>query len=241
MVNKIPKYLEVINLKDSMMRKIVGTFVVFVLAFNFTSCSTDELTIDHTQEALLKQIELKRAADGSYSIAYQLSNKTISVAQEDVNSNSKEFYLSKVEFKTKEQHIENLALSENRLSVGFFDNLMDKSTKFAIEDENINFAKGSTSAFLKTYGVTSNDDGTIQLDFEVNDNVITEFLYNNVLGIHEIHLRKGTSKEKIFSRAIDIPITKILKIDFVNHILFGKGAAARTERKPRVVYDESRR
>lgn len=223
------------------MRNSVGTFLVFVLALNFTSCSTDELTLDNAPEALLKQIELKRAADGSYSIAYQLSNNTIAVVQEDVNLNSKEFHLSKVGFNTKEQHLENLALNENRLHVGFFDNMLDKSTKFEVEDEHINFSKGADADFLKTYGITANDDGTLQLEFEVNDNVVTEFFHNNVLGIYEIHLRKGTSTEKVFSRAIDIPITKILKIDFVNHILFGKGAAQRTERKPRVIYDESRR
>lgn len=221
------------------MRKIAVIFLVFVFAFNFTSCSTDELNLENSQEPLLKQIELKRAEDGSYSIAYKVSNKTISVVQEDASSNTKDFHLSKVAFKTKEQHTENLALSENRLSVGFFDDMLGKSTKFAIEDENIKFSKGSATEFLKTYGVTANDDGTLQLDFEVNDNVVTEFIYNNVLGIYEVHLRKGTSTEKVFSRAIDIPITNILKIDFVNHILFGKGAAERTERKPRVVYDKS--
>ena len=222
------------------MRKSVGTFLVFVLALNFASCSTDELTLDNVPEALLKQIELKRAADGSYSIAYQLSNNTDVVALENLGSNTKEFHLSKVDFKTKKQHLEKLALNENRLSVGFFDNMIDKSTKFEIEDENINFAKGANTDFLKTYGIRKNDDGTLQLDFEVNDNVVTEFFHNNLLGIYEIHLRKGTSTEKVFSRTIDIPITKILKIDFVNHIIFGKGANQRPKRKPRVVYDESR-
>ena len=222
------------------MRKSVGTFLVFVLALNFASCSTDELTLDNVPEALLKQIELKRAADGSYSIAYQLSNNTDVVALENLGSNTKEFHLSKVDFKTKKQHLEKLALNENRLSVGFFDNMIDKSTKFEIEDENINFAKGANTDFLKTYGIRKNDDGTLQLDFEVNDNVVTEFVHNNLLGLYEIHLRKGTSTEKVFSRTIDIPITKILKIDFVNHTLYGKGANQRPKRKPRVVYDESR-
>ena len=32
-------------------------------------------------------------------------------------------------------------------------------------------------------------DGTIQLDFEVNDNVITEFVYNEDLAAYEVHLR----------------------------------------------------
>jgi hypothetical protein len=144
-----------------------------------------------------------------------------------------------VGFDTKESYREDLNLSENKLSVGFFDDMLDKSTKFTIEDEDISFAKGSTNKYLKTYSLTSKGDGTIQLDFEVNDNVSTTVTYNSLLGVYEVHLTKGASDVQVFSKAIDIPLTKILKIDFVNHFLMGKGAVQRAERKPRVVYDES--
>jgi hypothetical protein len=223
------------------MRKITLAFLVFIFAFSFTSCSTDELDIESTPEALLKQIELKRDANGVYSIAYLVSNKTLSVTQEDITSNTKEFHLSKVAFDTQEQYTESLELNNNRLSVGFFEDIIGESTQFEIEDENISFAKGGATEFLKTYGLTTNYDGTLQLDFEVEDNVATTFLYNKLLGIYEVHLRKGTSAQKVFSLAVDIPITKIIKIDFVNHRLFGKGTVQRKERKPRVVYDTSRR
>jgi hypothetical protein len=221
------------------MRKIAFTFLFCFAALGFTSCSNNELDIDETPEALLKQIELKRDANGVYSIAYQVLNNTLSVTHNDVTSNTKEIHLSKVVFDTKNQYSQSLALSDNRLSVGLFDDTVGESAKFTIEDDNINFAKGGETKFLKTYGLTTNEDGTLQLDFEVEDNVVTTFLFNKLLGIYEVHLRNGPSTQKVFSLTVDIPITKILKIDFVNHALFGKGAAVRKERKPRVVYDTS--
>jgi hypothetical protein len=90
---------------------------------------------------------------------------------------------------------------------------------------------------LKTYGLATNNDGTIQLDFEVNNNVVTDFVYNEELAIHEVHLKKGTATDKVFSRSITIPDTGVLKIDFINHKLSGKSVAETAVRKPVIIYD----
>jgi hypothetical protein len=222
------------------MKKLCVGFIAVVLAFSFTSCSTNETDLEIPQQSLLKSYELKRDASGAYSIDFDVTDNTVSDTRKNLKSLTNEFHLSKVGYDTKDKYRENLTLNDNKLRIGFFDNETGKTTKFTIEDENITLAKGSSGIFLKTYGLKTNTDGTIQLDFEVNDNVITEFVYNEDLAIHEVHLRKGASDSKVFSRSLTIPDTGVLKLDFVNHKFLGKGSVVEyTEKKPRVTVDPS--
>jgi len=149
-------------------------------------------------------------------------------------------HLNKVNHDTKDQYRNDFTLDNNTLRVGFFDNETGKQMRFSVEDENITFAKGISTKFLKEYGITSNTDGTIQLDFEVNSNVKTEFIYNDDLATYEVHLSKGTSSDSKFTRTLTVPDTGVLRLDFVNHNLLGKGLAESTSTIPRViiVYDE---
>lgn len=220
------------------MKKLYVGFLAVVLAFSFTSCSTSETDFDTPQEPLLKKAQLKRDASGAYSVDYVVADKTVSDVRKDLNSLTNEFHLSKVAHDTKDQYREDLTLNDNKLRIGFFDNETGKSMKLTIEDENITLAKGNSTKFLKTYGLTTNDDGTIQLDFEVNNNVQTEFVYNEELAIHEVHLRKGTSTDKVFSRSLTIPDSGILKLDFVNHKYLGKSLTTSLERHPVIIFEE---
>jgi hypothetical protein len=215
------------------MKKISVAFLAVVLAFSYTSCSTNETDLETSQEPLLKKAQLKRDANGAYSVRYDVSDNTVSDTRNDVNSLTKEFHLSKVGYDTKDQYREDLSLKDNTLRIGFIDNETGKSTRFIIEDKNFTFAKGNSTEFLKTYDWTLNSDNTVQLDFEVNDNVVAEFVYNEDLAIYEVHLSKGTSADKVFSRIINIPDNGVLKIDFVNHKLLGKGLEEQVERHPR--------
>jgi hypothetical protein len=221
------------------MKKLCTGFLSFVLAFSFTSCSTNETDIEIPQESLLKSYKLKRDVNGAYSIEYNVADNTVSDARKDINSLTNEFHLSKVGYDAKDQYRENVSLNANTLHIGFFDTETGRSMKLTVEDENITFAKGSSTRFLKTFGLATNNDGTIQLDFEINDSVVAEFVYNEDLAIHEVHLRKGTSTDKVFSRSLTIPDTGVLKLDFVNHNLLGKGTSEVVERKPRVTTDSS--
>ena len=220
------------------MKKLYVGFLAVVLAFSFTSCSTNETDLEIPQESLLKKAQLQRDANGAYSIDYVVADKTVSDTHKDLSSLSNEFRLSKVGYDTKDQYRENFTLNDNKLRIGFFDEETGKTTKFTIEDKNITFAKGKSTKFLKTYGLATSNDGTIQLDFEVNDNVITEFVYNEELAIHEVHLRKGISTDKIFSRSLTIPDSGVLKLDFVNHLLLGKGLTESVETHPKIIFEE---
>jgi len=222
------------------MKKLCVGFLAVVLAFSFTSCSTNETDLEIPQESLLKKAQLKRDASGAYSVEFVVADKTVSDSYTDINSLSNEFHLSKVGYDTKDQYREDLTLNDNKLRIGFFDKETGKSIKLTISDENITFAKGTSTKFLKNYGLETNADGTIQLEFEVNDNVVTEFVYNEELGIHEVHLRKGTSTDKKYSRSLTIPDSGVLKLDFVNHKFLGKSTSLEvTDRKPEIIWEDN--
>jgi hypothetical protein len=221
------------------MKKISVGFLAIVLAFSFASCSTNESDFEIPQESLLKQVKLQRDASGAYSVDYVVSDHTTSDVHQDLNSLTNEVHLNKVSYDTKDQYRNDFKLDNNTLRVGFFDNETGKKMRFTIEDENITFAKGNSTEFLKEYSLLSNKDGSIQLDFEVNDNVNTEFVYNEDLAAYEVHLSKGAGSENKFSRTLNVSDTGILKLDFVNHKLLGKGTAESSERKPRVIMDFS--
>lgn len=220
------------------MKKLCVGFLAVVLAFSFTSCSTNETDLEIPQENLLKKAQLKRDASGAYSVEYVVADNTVSNLRIGITSLSNEFHLSKVGYDTKDQYREDLTLNDNKLRIGFFDTESGKTTKFTIEDENITFAKGmNNESFLKTYGLSINPDGTIQLDFELNKNVVTEFVYNEELEIYEVHLSKGVSVGSVFSRTIAMPDKGILKIDFVNHKFLGKGLTETVEKRPREIIE----
>jgi hypothetical protein len=220
------------------MKKLGVGFLAVVLALSLGSCSTIETDFETPQEPLLKKAQLKRDASGAYSIDYIVADKTESSVHKNLNSLTNEIHLSKVGYDTKDQYRNDFTLENNKLRVGFFDAETGRKTKLTIEDENITLAKGNTTKFLKTYELATNNDGTIQLDFEVNENVITEFVYNEDLGIHEVHLSKGVATNKMFSRSLTVPDTGVLKLDFVNHKLKGKGTAEYAERKPVIVFED---
>ena len=220
------------------MKKLSVGFLAIVLAFSFTSCMTTESDFEIPNSPLLEKVTLQRDASGAYSVDYTVADNTVSDVRKDFNSLTNEVRLSKVNHDTKDQYRNDFTLENNKLRIGFFDNETGKSMSISVEDENITLAKGKSTKFLKEYSMSTNDDGTIQLDFEVNNNVNTEFLYNEDLGVYEVHLSKGTSSNNKFSRSLNVPENGTLKLDFVNHKLLGKGLAESIIRKPIIIFDQ---
>ena len=215
----------------------MNKFTPFILALSiiFGSCSSNENEgLINTQEKLLKSYTLKRDATGAYSIDFNTTNNTDVTTVKNVDS-SNEIILSKANHNTAKKHSNDFAIENDQLKIGFLESNKGNRTKISIEDENITFAKGGVTEFLNSYSITKNEDDTFLLDFKVNDNVVTEFIYNNDSETYEIHLSKGTTKEKDFSRQLNIPRTGILKVNFVNHKYFEKTADfAQVSEKPKV-------
>mgnify|MGYP005988316089 FL=1 len=219
------------------MRKLSVGFLAIVLAFSFTSCSTSESDFETPNSPLLEEVMLQRDASGAYFVDYKVADNTVSDVRKDFNSLTNEISLSKVTHDTKDQYRNNFTLDNNKLRIGFFDNESGKKMNITVEDENITFAKGSVTKFLKEYSMSTNANGSFQLDFKVNSNVKTEFTYNEDLAAYEVHLSNGTSSKNTFSRTLDVPDSGVLKLDFVNHKLLGKGLVSSETREPVIIID----
>lgn len=190
----------------------------FILALSivFASCSSNENEgLNNTPENLLKSYTLKRDANGAYSIDFNTTNNTDVTTVKNVDS-SNEIILSETNNNTENKHSNEFAIENDQLKIGFLESNKGKRTKISIEDENITFAKGGVTEFLNSYSITQKTDGTFQLNFKVNNNVITEFIYNKDIETYEVHLSNGETNQKDFSRIINVS-ENVLRLDFVNH------------------------
>jgi len=220
------------------MKKLGFGLLALVIAFSFGSCSTEEIEIP--QESLLKSYEIKRDAAGHYSMSYDVADNTKSVVNKNFSSLTNEINLSQWAQAEKKSYTNDFSLeNDNKLRIGILDENTGKRPFITIEDKNITFAKGEVNKdYLKSYGMKANDDGTFQLTFQVHSDVSTEFVYNEELNIHEVHLSRGVQTESKFSRTLEVDADGVLKMDFVNHYL-GAGTTASgaeyTERHPRTI------
>lgn len=199
------------------MRKIAPYFLALSLVF--ASCSSNEGEIidnNKSGQKLLKSYTLKRDGSGAYSIDFDVQNNT-EVATFKGKGNSNDIVLSESQTAKKKSYTNEYAIENDQLKIGFIENDRGKKTRISVKDDNITFAKGTVTEFLNSYSITSNEDGTFQLDFSVNSNVQTEFIYNEDKDIYEVHLSNGEANVKNFSRHFETPHSGVLKINFVNH------------------------
>lgn len=218
------------------MKNFTPYLLALSLSVIFASCSSNEAeVIENNPENLLQSYTLKRDATGAYSIDFNTANNT-DVTTLTNTDNSKEIILAETVQKTSTKHSNDFSIENNHLKIGFLETRNGKRTNIYIEDENITFAKGITE-FLNSYSITANEDGTCQLDFTVNDNVNTDFVYNENLDVYEIHLSAGESLQKTFSRHFEMNSDKMFKLDFVNHKYSGRTEEETAERKPRIIQE----
>lgn len=218
--------------------KKLSLILVLTFALGFASCSTNETEgIEQPQQELLQSYKINRDASGRYSIDFDVADQT-DVSKVKTQDNTNDIVLTENAGATQKKYNDEFALEGNQLKIGFVEANAGKRTKITIEDKNITFGRGTSGEFLNSYSIGTNEDGTFQLDFTVNNNVTTEFVYNESINTYEIHLSKGSGKTK-FSRALKIPNNRILRIDFINHKYKGRSAEMllKEERKPRVIMD----
>lgn len=220
------------------MNKITPLFLALTLIFASCSSTENDAELLQKNETKLKSYTLKRDAFGKYSLDFDVKENT-EVNTFKNSDKSNEIVLSESVQKQAQKHSNNFKLENDFLKVGFLEENNGKKTQITVEDENITFAKKGVTEFLNNYSVTKNEDGTFTLDFQVNENVQTEFIYNETKEIYEVHLSSGLTKSQNFSRTIEVPQSNVLKIDFVNH-----KHSARSEqqmelagKKPQIVID----
>ena len=204
----------------------------------FSSCSTNETILPEEQSLdLLKTYTIKRDANGAYSVDFDLNENGASENVIDNDTNTFHFYPSDNEMNKRVS--QDLTIDGTQLKVGFVDANSDNSSLITITDDNLKtFSKSSDNEKLKDYSISSNEDGTFNLDFSVKNKVRVDFVYNEDIDTYEIHLEDGKSSETSFSRVLDKEYGQPLKFDFVNHISTNNSAKSvdeitLIERKPR--------
>ncbi len=235
------------------MRKTAPYFLVFSIIF--TSCSSNENEVlEDTQEKLLQSYTLKRDASGAYSIDFKTSNNTDVTTVTNIDK-SNEIILAETSQKTATKHTNDYTIENDQLKIGFLETNRGKHARISIEDENITFAKNSSSKpnYLNTYSINVNNDGEYKLDFKVEKGVKTKFIFNDQTNTYEVHLSKdelpltdlvfsGSIETKNdFSITLNISQGEKLNLNFVNYYkLEGKGQhklSYYSEEKPRTSVD----
>ncbi len=220
--------------------KKINLFFATLSIVLLASCSSNEgdintlQNIENTETSQLKSYTLKRNADGSYYMDFDVAENTqIDTYKKADNSN--EIVLSEGNQVTASRQGTEFTLDNNLLKVNILEAKNGKKSYISVEDDGINKSGRGVTEFLYDYSITKNIDGTFTLDFEVNDNVTTDFVYNKNENIYEVHLKSGKSTNKTFSRNLDILQNGILKIDFVNHKNARSSESEFATRKPKAI------
>lgn len=221
------------------MKKI--TLLFASISLFLTACSTNDTDLNNaptneSAESQLKSYTLKRNADGSYYIDFDVKENTQIDTYKNAD-NTNDVVISKAEKNSTSKKGAEFAIDNNLLKVNILESSNGKKSYISVEDDGINLAGRGVTEFLYDYSITKNEDGTFTLDFEVNDNVTTDFVYDDVNEVYEIHLEKGTSKNKVFSRTLNASKSNsMLKIDFVNHKSMARTSEQITTKKPILIY-----
>ena len=204
-------------MKNSKLFSIATAFI-----FLLSSCSSnDELLIEENPTNLLKSYTLKRDASGAYYLGYVLSDNAVAQSHLDVQSNTKEIYLYASDVQSANRDMkQDLTVENNRINLNFIDTNTEQKPQITILDDNIQMAKNtSEEQLVDTYSITGNEDGTIDLAFNVKENVEVNFVYNEADGIYEIHLKEGNGTTANFDRTFTKEQGEALHVAFVNHLI----------------------
>tara|TARA_R110001606_G_scaffold89093_1_gene200424 strand:+ start:111 stop:794 length:684 start_codon:yes stop_codon:yes gene_type:complete len=221
------------------MKKIKFLTLATIITLVFTSCSNEESLPSEDQNMnLSKTYKVKRDATGAYSV-YSTDNTQIDRVLTEVD-NTKLFFLSNGNSQSNKISSQEVLIDNNKLKVGFIDANTDDKKFITIEDDNITLqSKNNINKKLADYGIEENEDGTYNLDFTVKKNVDVSFVYNEEINTYEVHLEDGIGGDKNFSRTLESEDGRILRVDFVNHVMNknAKSSEATLIRKPRVIVD----
>jgi hypothetical protein len=217
---------------------------VVVSAFILSACSNSENLLTETeQKNSLKSYKVKRDASGAYSLDYELENDVKSQSVKNLETNTNEFHLYQSDFSSSSKQTQELFIDGKQLNIGFLDTRTDRESRVTIEDDNASSIKtmAKSTKMLSEYSITANEEGVLNLEFKVRNQVAVDFVFDEETSIYEIHLKEGKSTETAFSRNLTQATGAPLKIDFVTHTnndASAKGGAARSfvkRRKPRIV------
>ncbi|MGB0880011.1 MAG: hypothetical protein ACPGTO_05545 [Polaribacter sp.] len=208
-----------------------------IILLTLSSCATDENLLVEEQSSLdlLKSYTIKKDATGTYYLDYDLANNVKVDNVKNVTTNSNQFYLYSSGNESNRRINKMLFIEDGQLNIDFVDTNSDKQPKITIIDDGTVLGENvdANNEMLAEYSITSNENGTYNLDFKVKNKVEVDFVYNKESDIYEIHLEKGNGVESNYSKVLEKNANKPLKFDFVNHSNNTESRANGPRRKPR--------
>ena len=201
----------------------------------FSSCSSDENLLQEEQSLdLLKSYTIQRDASGAYSLDYNLNGNVEVDKVTDVQTNTNEIYLYTTNSKSSRTVSQDLYIDQSQIKVGFVDTNSDKKATITVLDNDIQMSK-SRNERLETFGLTSNTDGSFDLEFKVIDGIAVEFIYDGDKNVYEVHLNDNPkASQSEFLQTFTKENGVALNIEFVNN---ASATNARTAaiRRPAVI------
>ena len=107
--------------------------------------------------------------------------------------------------------------SKGRFNLAVNNTLDDRRSTITVVDDDIRYDRSTEDDHLTDYSFTDNNDGTYDLEFTVDENIETDFVYNEDTKTYEIHLETGEDNEREFFRTFTKEEDENLEIVFVNH------------------------
>lgn len=175
------------------------SLAIAALAIAFTSCSEESITLEElTQEAPLKSYSLSRDLDGTYTLEHTLSegissniiNTTdgseiiLNEGGTDVSSKSTALPLINGDIKID-------FITENEVKIPGI-SILDTKTSSTASSKDIDY--------IRSYSISLLEDGSYQLNYELANNYVPTYDYNEALDRHEIILEKGVSAKNNYSK-----------------------------------------
>ncbi|MFL0106254.1 hypothetical protein [Tenacibaculum maritimum] len=225
------------------MRKLAFYALAAVTFYVLISCSSDNVELiknPQNTEKLLKSFEIKRDANGRYSVDYNVDDNVVVSSVKNSTSKINEFYLSS-ENKSigRNNYKEELPLEEDQLKIGFVEDSYENNRTIFIKDQDILLAKGEENEeFLKEYSLAGSGTDIYQLDFTVNKGITTDFVYNKEEMRYEIHLKEGDNRRKSYSKTFIKTEEAPLEIHFINHRNQEQRLAADITGRPVVIIND---
>lgn len=191
------------------MKKLV-LFFLFFSTLILTSCSSNEseivsntsLNINKDKYSKLQSYTINRNPNGSYFINFDPPKNT-KINTYKSSDNTNEIVISQSHhLESNKKHKTQFSIDDELLKINILEATNKKNSYITIEDDFYSKNKSDKPEFLDDYSLTRNTDGSFTLNFEVKDNVIADFIYNEKNNTHEVHLKSGKSKNKDFSRNI---------------------------------------
>lgn len=216
------------------MKKLLFIATAFTLLLS--SCTKEEsIEQDDMNAKMLESYVIKRNTNGSYSLTYQVSNG-VNTAMYGGAYNEVQLYFDKNN--TQKTFSKDYTVLDNELNIEFVTENSTFSPKIRIYDDNtVNESSRGTYGLLNDYSMSEDEDGSIVLNYDVEEGVGVNIEYNDVDKVHNIYLTPNTGNgQNSFSNHFSREDDGSLKIDFVQpNDSNARGAEEADYKKPRIL------